>query len=590
LGATQKTLLIFWRENLRYKRLFFGTSATWLVGMVLQKLIMALIAAKALDKLIAVHASGAQNYWPTFLPYFIAFTIVGILGLAFIDTGLLLLSKLETKVRPGMQERIFDLLTKHSLGFHANTFSGALVTQVNRFTNAYITITDNFVIVILKMLTNVLIAIVVIAFFSPSIALAMLTWTVVFTGLNIYLTKRRIHLSKSAAASDSILTAHLADAFGNISAVKAFSREHDEVRMHRDKAEDRARKRYVAWIRAIKNDMFLGAMMIILQLGILAMSVSAVMNNSISIGILLLIQVYITQLMAELWGLSTLSRTLEQSLSDAEELTEILDEKIEVTDPPRPEPVRIGKGGIRFDDVNFTHSDSKEEDVLFHGFTLHIKPGEKIGLVGQSGSGKTTLTKLLLRFSDIDSGAITIDGQDIRHIKQEDLRAHIAYVPQEPALFHRSLAENIAYGKPGATGEEIREAAHKANASEFIERLPSGYDTTVGERGVKLSGGQRQRIAIARAVLKNAPILVLDEATSALDSESEKLIQDALKKFMQGRTTLVIAHRLSTIQSMDRIVVLHNGHIVEQGSHAELLARKGAYADLWRHQSGGFLE
>jgi ATP-binding cassette subfamily B protein len=294
--------------------------------------------------------------------------------------------------------------------------------------------------------------------------------------------------------------------------------------------------------------------------------------------------------MTELWGLGTLSRTLEQSLSDAEELTEILDTPIDVTDPPNPERVRISKGEIHFDDVSFTHADSKEEDVLFHGFTLRIRPGEKIGLVGQSGSGKTTLTKLLLRFSDIDGGAISIDGQDITHIKQEDLRAHIAYVPQEPALFHRSLAENIAYGKPGADKDEILEAARKAHADEFIQKLPNGYDTTVGERGVKLSGGQRQRIAIARAILKDAPILVLDEATSALDSESEKLIQDALKRFMKGRTTLVIAHRLSTIQNMDRIVVLHDGRIMEQGSHEELLARNGAYAELWRHQTGGFLE
>jgi ATP-binding cassette, subfamily B, bacterial len=590
LGATQRTLLLFWRENLRFKRLFFSTSLFWLCGMILQKLILALIAARALDRLIAIHASGQQDYWPIFLPYLGAFLLVGILGQTCIDLGLLLLSKLETKVRPDMQQRIFDQLTQHSLGFHANTFSGALVTQVNRFANAYITITDNFVIAILKMVTNVLVAIVVIAFFSPIIALAMFVWTIVFTWLNIHLTKRRIHLSKRAAAADSVLTAHLADTFGNISAVKAFAREDDEAAIHRHKAVDRAQKRYKAWMRAIKNDIVLGFLMLVLQLGVLVMSIIAVMNGNISIGILLLVQVYITQLMTELWGLGTLSRTLEQSLSDAEELTEILDTPIDVTDPPNPERVRISKGEIHFDDVSFTHADSKEEDVLFHGFTLRIRPGEKIGLVGQSGSGKTTLTKLLLRFSNIDGGAISIDGQDITHIKQEDLRAHIAYVPQEPALFHRSLAENIAYGKPGADKDEILEAARKAHADEFIQKLPNGYDTTVGERGVKLSGGQRQRIAIARAILKDAPILVLDEATSALDSESEKLIQDALKRFMKGRTTLVIAHRLSTIQNMDRIVVLHDGRIMEQGSHEELLARNGAYAELWRHQTGGFLE
>jgi ATP-binding cassette subfamily B protein len=210
--------------------------------------------------------------------------------------------------------------------------------------------------------------------------------------------------------------------------------------------------------------------------------------------------------------------------------------------------------------------------------------------VGHSGSGKTTFTRLLLRFSDIDGGQILIDGQNIAHITQDDLHRHIAYVPQEPLLFHRSIAENIAYGKDEADEATIKKTAELAHAAEFIDNLPKGYETLVGERGVKLSGGQRQRVAIARAMIKDAPILVLDEATSALDSESEKLIQSALWKLMQGRTAIVIAHRLSTIQKMDRIVVLDNGKIVEQGSHQELLKKNGTYAALWAHQSGGFLE
>jgi ATP-binding cassette subfamily B protein len=210
--------------------------------------------------------------------------------------------------------------------------------------------------------------------------------------------------------------------------------------------------------------------------------------------------------------------------------------------------------------------------------------------VGHSGSGKTTLTRLLLRFSDIEAGVIAIDGQDISKVTQKSLRESIAYVPQEPMLFHRSLRENIAYGKPEASFEEVHAAAEKANAIEFIEKLPEGFETTVGERGVKLSGGQRQRIAIARAILKDAPILVLDEATSALDSDSEKLIQDALSKLMKGRTSIVVAHRLSTISKLDRIIVLEDGQIDEQGSHEALLKQKGTYAKLWAHQSGGFIE
>jgi ATP-binding cassette subfamily B protein len=258
-------------------------------------------------------------------------------------------------------------------------------------------------------------------------------------------------------------------------------------------------------------------------------------------------------------------------------------------DPENPVPARMSQGSITFKDVVFQHDGS--DDALFRGLNIRIKPGEKVGLVGHSGSGKTTFTRLLLRFSDIQSGTIAIDGQDITAVTQDDLRRHIAYVPQEPLLFHRSIAENIAYGAPGSSQEAIEAVAKMANAHDFIITLPLGYDTLVGERGVKLSGGQRQRVAIARAMLKNAPILALDEATSALDSESEVLIQQALWKLMEGRTAIVIAHRLSTIQKMDRIIVLDNGAITEQGSHRELIARKnGTYARLWAHQSGGFID
>jgi ATP-binding cassette subfamily B protein len=223
-------------------------------------------------------------------------------------------------------------------------------------------------------------------------------------------------------------------------------------------------------------------------------------------------------------------------------------------------------------------------------FSLDIKPGERIGLVGRSGSGKTSLTKLLLRFNELDSGRIVIDGQDITKIKQGDLRKSIAYVAQEPYLFHRTIRENIAYGKPDASDQEVRLAAKQANALDFIDTMPNGLDTIVGERGIKLSGGQRQRIAIARAILKDAPILLLDEATSALDSESERLIQNSLDKLMKHRTSIVIAHRMSTISKLDRIVVLDDGKISEQGTHQELLDKHGIYAKLWQHQSGGFIE
>ena len=246
------------------------------------------------------------------------------------------------------------------------------------------------------------------------------------------------------------------------------------------------------------------------------------------------------------------------------------------------------QGAVQLRDISFGYTDNSQ--TVINNLSLDIKAGERLGLAGHSGGGKTTLTKLILRFADVTKGAITIDGKDIRDLTQQSLRANIAYVPQEPYLFHRSLRDNIAYGKPKASDSEIMTAIKQANAMEFIASLPDGLDTIVGERGVKLSGGQRQRIAIARAILKDAPILILDEATSALDSESEKLIQDALEKLMKNRTSIVIAHRLSTIAKLDRIIVLDNGAIIEDGTHNELLDKKGTYAKLWNHQSGGFIE
>ena len=248
------------------------------------------------------------------------------------------------------------------------------------------------------------------------------------------------------------------------------------------------------------------------------------------------------------------------------------------------------EGAIDFEHLSFAYRDAASGENVFDDLTLHVAAGQRVGLVGKSGSGKTTLTKLLLRLDDVQGGRVLVDGQDVSRCTQQSLRRQVAYVPQEALLFHRSIRENIAYGRPDATDEQIREAARLANATEFIDRLPRGFDTMVGERGVKLSGGQRQRVAIARAILTDAPILVLDEATSALDSESEALVQEALENLMRGRTSIVVAHRLSTVAALDRIVVLADGEIVEDGTHAQLVEAGGEYASLWSRQTGAFLE
>ena len=285
--------------------------------------------------------------------------------------------------------------------------------------------------------------------------------------------------------------------------------------------------------------------------------------------------------------LTSVMQSINHALGDAHDMTVILDEPRLVADLPDAPALVVRKGDISFSDLSFWYTDGGHPTAVFENFDLHIPAGQRIGLVGKSGSGKTTLTRLLLRLVDIQEGQILVDGQEISKVSQVSLRRQIAYVPQEPLLFHRTISENIAYGRPEATPEEIRQAAADANALEFIEKLPDGFETITGERGVKLSGGQRQRIAIARAILTNAPILVLDEATSALDSESEQLIQAALQNLMKGRTSIVIAHRLSTVASLDRIVVLREGEIVEDGVHSELIAAGGEYADLWERQTGG---
>jgi ATP-binding cassette, subfamily B, bacterial len=258
-----------------------------------------------------------------------------------------------------------------------------------------------------------------------------------------------------------------------------------------------------------------------------------------------------------------------------------------VTDAEPTEPFSPADFGVQLRDVSFRYSAG--QPLLFDRFSLEIAPGTRIGLVGRSGGGKTTLTRLLLRFSDVERGEICVGGVPIDRVPQGSLRQLIAYVPQDPSMFHRSIADNIRVGRPHATDAEVRRAARLAHAADFIESLPAGYETLVGERGVKLSGGQRQRVAIARAILKDAPILILDEATSSLDSESEALIQDALWRLLGGRTAIVIAHRLSTVKQMDRLIVMEGGRIVEQGTHDALLRLGGIYASLWARQSGGFL-
>jgi ATP-binding cassette subfamily B protein len=428
------------------------------------------------------------------------------------------------------------------------------------------------------------------SFRAPLYALLLVTFSVLYIITSFVVNKNVRARGAEVANAESRQTGTLADALTNVMAIKSFAREGDENRRFESATHNTYTKLISMMYAFQRQQIFLSSVTGIMSAVALGVAVVSVVSYGANLATAFLIFSYTSSIASQLFTFSNNAlRNFNRSFGDANDMIDILNTPSEVSDPPMPEIKRIKSGGIAFNNVTFAHDGA--DDALFDGLNVDIKPGEKVGLVGHSGSGKTTFTRLLLRFSDIDDGEILIDGQNIANITQGDLRSSIAYVPQEPLLFHRTIRENIAYGNPDATVEQIEKAAEQANSHSFIVDLPAGYETLVGERGVKLSGGQRQRVAIARAILKDAPILVLDEATSSLDSESEALIQDALWKLMEGRTAIVVAHRLSTIQHMDRIIVLENGEIIEQGSHQQLLEKKhGIYAKLWQRQSGGFIE
>ena len=525
-----------------------------------------------------------ENSWPLVAGY-LASQIVG----TVIGWRLVLWATWTMEVR-GMQllfQRIFDHLTDQSVAFHANRFSGALVSQTNKLMGAFEMFWDTIVWALMPILTGIVVATVVLSFVMWPYAMFLFVMSMAFIGLVFLATRRMKDLTVAEAHAANRMTGFLADVMTNIAAVKAQGSEPDEREAASEVAEIRTARDLDVMRSFLKFSAGYASVITVINTGAVAAAVLASQYDVVNIGDIYLAVTYTLTVTGQLWSINEVIRNYNKVIGDAHEMVDILHLPASVRDLYETDLV-VSQGLIEIDDITFGHDDQHDEP-LFEHFDLTVLPGEKVGLVGQSGSGKTTLTRLLLRFSDLGSGQIRIDGQDIAAVRQRSLRRQISYVPQEPLLFHRSLRENIAYGLPGATEEQVIDAARRAYALEFIESLPDGFDTLVGERGVKLSGGQRQRIAIARAILKDARILVLDEATSALDSESEVHIQRALAQAMAGRTTLVIAHRLSTIQAMDRILVMDAGRIIEQGSHQELLAAHGVYASLWAHQSGGFL-
>ena len=494
---------------------------------------------------------------------------------------------MQVSAQKDLYRRIFTALTEQSLSFHSDRFGGALVSQTAKLIGAFERFWDTIIFQIVPTLVSIIATTIILSFIFWQYALFLFVLSIVFAITAFFGSRFLAIRNKEEAQANTASNAYVADAVTNIMTIKSYGREDDELNRLTKKVSFWRSKNLASMRGFLAISTVYSSLIAILNTVALAGAIWASEHSFISIGTVYLSITYTFVVARQLWEMNNIMRNYNRILGDAHDMTDILRLKRQIVNNSDHQ-LAITDSKIVIDTMSFSHDGNP--NPLFKNFSLTIEPGERIGLVGHSGSGKTTLTKILLRFMDVDSGAITIDGQDIKDVTQESLRKNIAYVPQEPMLFHRTLRENIAYGKLDATEKEIEKAATLAHAAEFIEKLPKKYETLVGERGVKLSGGQRQRIAIARAILKDAPILVLDEATSALDSESEKLIQDALSKLMKNRTSIVIAHRLSTVQKMDKIIVLDNGKIIEQGSHKELLDKKGTYAKLWAHQSGGFLE
>ena len=521
-------------------------------------------------------------------PYVLAFAGLWAAGQVCWRVAVALIIRLEIRGLQSLYVETMDELLAKDLAFFQNNYAGSLTKRALGFSRRF---EDVFDVVVFQFAPTVLplaFVGVVLWRYSGWLVVVLLAMMAVTIAAVLPLIRRGQSLVDVREAASNTMAGHLADSISNAEVVRAFAREADEADIHARNVRDYSTKTMRSWdYQNIRIDMITSPMYVVTNtLGL----VVALMTQRAGVANLEAVFItfsYFASATRVMWEFNRIYRSLEGALTDAAQFADLLLDPPVVTDVSRPAPFTPADHAVTLDDVSFRYAAT--QPLLFENLSLTIPSGAKFGLVGRSGGGKTSLTRLLLRFSDIETGRILIGGVPIESVPQAALRSTIAYVPQDPSMFHRTIADNIRVGRPAATDADVQRAAALAHAADFIDALPDGYNTLVGERGVKLSGGQRQRIAIARAILKDAPILILDEATSSLDSESEASIQDALLRLLRGRTALVIAHRLSTVRRMDELIIMDSGSIVERGSHDELLARDGIYAGLWAHQSGGFL-
>lgn len=491
-----------------------------------------------------------------------------------------------TGVRSTTRYALSSYVTRHSHSYFADRFAGSISSKITQASNSMKDIMESILWNFIPFFVSIIGSFILAFYTNPLIALIFLTWVLVITPVNLYLVKKGVPLSVAAQAAETVTNGSTVDMLTNMGAVHEYAHrlfELDRLKgfILKRREAGLANWKFREWVRlanGIVQTFFIG--------GMIAVATYLVGNGQLSAGDIILVLTIVVMVEDRLTFIGNQLTNFGDAWGQVVESLKDIARAIDMEDAAHAKPLESVRGAITLENVSFSYGEEKTLDHL----SLAIPAGQRVGLVGRSGAGKSTLIKLLLRHHDATGGTISIDERDILSITKDSLRNVIAIVPQEPMLFHRTIRENIAYGQLDASNDDIVHAAKLAEANDFILQLPEGYESLVGERGVKLSGGQRQRVAIARAMLKNAPILLLDEATSSLDSESEVAVQKALLALMENRTVVAIAHRLSTLRAMDRIIVMDEGKIVEDGTHAELIARNGIYATLWNHQAGGFLE
>ncbi len=589
--AVRQALHDYWQQ---YKAYPFQSIVAFLMpalGSILVFFVPPLIVAK----LVNIFVAEGRIPLIILIKYVSLFGGLWILGEIFWRIGFHFLISLETKGINNLAKNAFNLLADRDYNFYINNFVGSLTKKSLAFSKNFETFTDTLVFNVVNNIFPFIFVIIVLWRYSPWIPIILIICLIIVIIIAVPIIRRRSKIVAERHVASSNMVGRLSDSLTNMLAVKSFAKEKQEYITYGKYVDEFTIKfKEAADYQNLKFDTKVSPLYVGTNVIGLIMAIFFTQKFGLQAGAIIIVFSYYSQITRMFWEINRVYRTIESSMSEAAEFTQMFIEPPIIQDTENADTLKISEANISFNHAGFKYDFEKEKDEdergsFLNDFNLDIKGNQKIGLVGPSGGGKTTITKLLLRFIDLQEGSITVDGQDIKEVTQKSLRENIAYVPQEPLLFHRTLLENISYGDEKATEDDVLRAAKIAHADDFINQLPQGYQTLVGERGIKLSGGQRQRVAIARALLKNSPILILDEATSSLDSESEKYIQEGLLELMKGKTAIVIAHRLSTIKHLDRIIVLDHGKIVEDGTHDELVKKKGLYAKLWSHQSGEFL-